>query len=216
MDSKPIEEIIQNVVNQIDKHPFIVHRERDIQAMIYNQLCKKYDELYPTKLEDETGEIFKTNLVHCEYFFGKNEGNKQTKKKFDIVIFDKNDVKNINTHWLRIKKDGSEEIVKLNHVIEIKFETGLGGKNITNYPNSPMESDIGKLFVLKNNLKNKKDGPNLHFVYILRLWGRHNAKFDSIIEDAENVRAEIIKNCGKDITYYFNKKFYFYKSKTIH
>jgi hypothetical protein len=211
MDSNSVKKIIENVIEKINEDPFIVHREADIQAMIYNQLCKKYDELYPTKLVDITGKIFQTSLVHCEYYFGKVEDNKQSKKKFDIVIFNKNDAENINTHWLRIKKGGSEETVKLDHVIEIKFETGLGGKNITNYQGSPMESDIKKLLYLKNN----KDCVNLHFVYILRLWGRPNDKFNSIIKNAKNVRTKITKNCGKNITHYFNENFYFYKAKTI-
>jgi len=200
-----VKEAINKIIEGIDKNPFIVHRESDIQAMIYNELCKEYKQLYPTLLADKKGKVYQTGLVHCEYYFGKNENKRMSGEKFDIVIFEKEDVENINTHWLRIKRGRSEEIVKLDHVIEIKFESGLGCKNIKSYNGSTMQSDIQKLNKFRRlHKKYKNHNSCLHFVCILRLWESED-KLKSYAANIQKIRKHIKKDCDKyGITPYFN------------
>ena len=209
MNSKNVSDCIMKIINKIDAEPFLIHRECDIQAMIYNEvfnkLHKKNDNIVHIALKDEKDKNYRTNLVHCEYFFGKKENKKMSSDRFDIVIFNKEDVKNINTHWLRIKNNNfPEEIVKLDHVIEIKFESGLGGKKALNFKDSAIKKDIDKLIKFKKlHCKYKKHIPKLHFVYVLRLW-KANEKWKSKIPEIIKKADELCKK--NEILFYNNCK----------
>ena len=207
MDSNSVEKIIQNVIKKIDENPFSIHREADIQAMIYNELCNKYDRLYPILLKDENNKKYKTNLVHCEYYFGEDNTHRHKGKTFDVVIFNENDVENINSNWLAIANEKNKNkwnIVRLKDIIEIKVEFGLSGKKFLDFDKSREKEDIDKLLDFKQLHYDNKD-LYLHFICFLRLEKKSKEKYDKIIEsffkkmdkycENENVRLYSNKNC---------------------
>ena len=200
MDSNSVEKIIREVVDKIDENPFIVHRERDIQAMIYNELCKKYDN--PIFLKNKK---YKTNLVHCEYYFGQDESHKHKGKTFDIVIFDENDVENINTNWLAIsngKKKNDWNIVRLKDVIEIKAEFGLNINKFLDFNKSGGKKDIDKLFDFKQLHNNYKD-LGLYFICFIRLEEKSKEKYQKKIESFFKKIDEYCED--KKVKFYSNK-----------
>jgi hypothetical protein len=201
MNSNSVKDIIQNVVDNIDKDPFMIHREADIQAMIYKELCREYP---PTSHNTRLG--YKTGLVHCEYYFGKDKTGRHKGKNFDIVIFNENDVEKINNNWLAIsneKKKNEWDIVRLKDIIEIKAEFGLSGNKFGDFKNSREKEDIKKLIDFKKLHDNYED-LCLHFVCFLRLEKKGKEKYEKKIEpffehikkycECENVEVEIYTN----------------------
>lgn len=171
LDKQTVNKSIKTVIKKIDENSFIIHAESDIQAMIYCELVKNNNKIKSMNLKDHQNKKYNNIPVHTEYYFERNEKGKFTKgNRIDLVVYNENDMCNINTDYQRIKKD-KEYLVKLDHVIEIKFEKGLGGKNKDNFENSIIEQDIKKLqrfHKLHKNYSNHES--KLHFVYIRRLW----------------------------------------------
>jgi len=97
MDWKEIKEDIDKAVAdvciQIIKEPLIYFSEADIQQLLVEGLRKKepFGKSYPTSVHKgkESKSIYKTSLLHREY--GGGEGT-----RIDIVVFDPEDVKNID------------------------------------------------------------------------------------------------------------------------
>jgi hypothetical protein len=201
MNASSVKKIIQNVVDKIDEDPFIIHREADIQAMIYNELCKEYPPgIYKNKLG------YKTGLVHCEYYFGKDKYDKHNRKTFDVVIFNENDVENINNNWLAKsdeKKKSQWDIIRLKDIIEIKAEFGLSGNKFGDFDGSREKEDIKKLIEFKK-LHNYYEDLSLHFICFLRLEKKGKEKYEKRIEpffeqmkkycERENIEIEIYTN----------------------
>lgn len=194
-DEKEVKDTIQEVVDKIKENPYIIHNERDIQAMIYSKLSE-YDSKHPISLKhrgkevkNEDGDDFKTRLVHCEYFFGKNKKGEHNKKRFDIVIFDKESTKGIENNWLTKGKIDDYDIINLKHVIEVKCELGGGGPENRQFDSSLAKSDIDRLIEFRSLQKNN---PSLHFVYIAR-WPTKG----DIRDDLKKFKKGLENYCGK-------------------
>jgi hypothetical protein len=143
--------------------------------MKYWKLCQKCDDLYPINfmLKWDSGKnhtnYYKTKLVHCEYFFGKNLSMKHNQRRFDLVIFDETDVKSINNHWLTKRDAGSHDIIKLKHVVEVKLELGGGGPKNRKFDGSLSKKDIDKLIEFRKTQEEKYHvTPSLYFIYTFR------------------------------------------------
>ena len=184
MAKNQVDKAILNIIEEINQYPFIYRNEADIQARLYNQLCNVMNESEPTH---KTG--FKnliTNLVHCEYFGGKGQ-------RVDLVVFDKEDIKNISMNSM--EKSRSGEYVKVTDAIEIKTEQGSTGQ----FRRSRVFEDIDKLITLRK--EGKSD--NLYFMYIIRWPTKNKSKQEEICDIVDDAR----KKCkGNDISFFSNEK----------
>lgn len=196
-DVEEVQEAIDQVVDDIGSNPFIIHNETDIHAMLYSRLIDKHNETYPINLKyrnepvnDKNGNNFQTGLVHCEYFFGKDEKGKHNKKRFDLVIFDKNHVEDINNNWSTQGTINNYDIINLKHVIEVKCELGGGGPKNRQFETSLAKKDVNKLIEFRKS-QEKKPGksPYLHFVYVAR-WvtdkKRGKTEIENLIKELKN------------------------------
>lgn len=144
---------IKDVINKIDKQPFIVYKERDVQAMLYTELSDiDGNELNNISLKKNNGAYYITRLVHCEYPYGDGSG-----RNFDLVIFDDKSARKIDTCFLTIGPDQDYKIVDLTHAIEIKFDCG---DNRIKTVKDNLENDVEKLLSFRNN--NKETSLRLH------------------------------------------------------
>jgi hypothetical protein len=159
--------------------------EADVQAWLYNELCSEYRELCETSFPKENPQ--KTNLVHCEYYGGKG-------KLVDLVVFDKEDVKNISRKWM--DKGRKNQAVKLSDAIEIKTEPDYRGKALAK---KTAEGDLKKLINLKKEGKTRR----AHFIFIARF-----VKNESTKKWIKELSSELERMCKKnDIKFYKIIKF---------
>jgi len=186
---------IRDVVDNIEREPYIVHSESDIHSMLYCKLYEKNNDLYPINLlnkgkpvKDKNGNPYRTNLIHGEYFYGKDASGKRTRKRFDLVIFDENDVKNITRDWLTHWTKDDYEIINLKHVIEVKFEFGGGGPKNRSFETSLAKDDINKLIEFRRIQKKIRNiEPYLYFIYIVRWATKHKVVRAEIMTFVENL-----------------------------
>lgn len=179
-----VKEAINEIIKDIDKNPFIFRNEADIQARLYYELCKELNEWVPTHMTRFKG--LKTNLVHREYFGGRGQS-------IDLVVFDKNDVKNIEKNSM--EKSKSKEYVKVSDAIEIKTDFGYYHQRTV----EDSHTDIDKLLDLRKNNSAK----NLHFILIIR-WPPYSD--EKLMKISYFVR-EIKNRCReKNINFYTNNK----------
>lgn len=160
-----VEKRIDNVIDETNRNPLVFHREADIRAMLFTELKKEYKNLY------ETGLGYKTGAVHCEYFGGHGS-------RVDVVVFKKNDIKNIKK--ITFEKSRSGEHVKLDAAIEIKTEHGWYGKERERL----IDNDIKKLLTLQK----KNPGIKLFFLYIVR-WPTTKKQID-IMKIVKYIKSE--------------------------
>jgi hypothetical protein len=166
-----IEKRIDNVIQQINKEPFIFHREADIRALLYKELCEEYPEFYDTVIG------YKTRLVHCEYFGGEGT-------RIDVVVLDKKDVKNIRLNTLT-KRDYTDHVA-LSNAIEIKTVLGWYGQD----RKTLAEIDIKKLInVMKNNPK-----VCLYYIYIVRWPTKKKEKQKEVLELIDYLKKKCKQN----------------------
>ncbi len=171
-------------MGEINEYPFIYRNEADIQARLYHQLCNELNEWEPTHTTGFKSLV--TNLVHREYFGGKGQ-------RVDLVVFDKNDMKNIAMNSM--EKSQSCEYVKVTDAIEIKTEQGSTGKHRRNR----VFKDIDKLI----KLKDEGNTDNLHFMYVIR-WPTKNArKHKEILNIVNEARKKCVEN---NISFYTNNE----------
>ena len=204
--------VIKSVLKDIENEPFIVHCEQDIHSMLYCRLNEKNHNLYPIDLQhrrnsvkNKNGHPFRTNLVHSEYFFGKDDSGIGTYKRFDLVIFDENDVKNITRNWLTRWTNDGYDIIALKHVIEIKFEFGDGGPDNRNFDKSLSKKDVDKLVKFRGlQKKNRNIDPILYFIYVLR-WLTNNK---AVKEEILNFIKKLEKYCAEnDVNFIYSVNF---------
>ena len=183
-----VEENIDKIINEINENPLIFHREADISAMLFNELNKKYNKLHETALG------YKTGAVHCEYFGGG-------RTRFDLVVFNEDDIQRINKESLEISK--SKEYVKLDVAIEIKTDHGWHGKEKMW---KLIENDINKLVKLRQVNRDIQ----LFYIYIVRSDTTNERKKDYITKNRIRAGNECKKH---NITFKSNdEKHYFLRS----
>lgn len=187
-----IEDAIRKIIEEINNEPYIFRNEKDIHAMLYNELLKSYLGLFPIDIDG-----YKTRLVHCEYFWGKDKNNRHNKKRIDLVVFDEKDVRNINNNWLTKGTINDYEIVDITDAIEVKVELGGTGEKRKSLP----ESDIKKLTEFKEIHRDT----NLHFIYIVRWPTKNQPKQDEI----KGLVTELREECNKgNVKFYTNNNYF--------
>ena len=162
-----VEERIDNVIRRINKEPFIFHREADIRALLYNELCKEYPEVYKTAFG------YKTGLVHCEYYGGKGT-------RIDVVVLDKDDLK--KTRQKKRMKSSYTDLFKITDAIEIKTVLGWYGLS----RNKLAKGDIKKLVNLRKNIPEV----NLYYLYIVRWSTKKKEKQKELLDLVKDLEAD--------------------------
>jgi hypothetical protein len=121
---------------KIIQEPLIYFSEADVQQLLCNNInsISTFKKMYPTSVNKGKGSktTYRTSLVHREY--GGGQGT-----RIDLVIFDKNDVKNIDSPALTING---------NYLIP-KFAIEIGTEK-TSDALTHMKKDIVKLNKSKN------------------------------------------------------------------
>lgn len=187
-----IEDSIRKIIEEINKEPYIFRNEKDIHATLYNELLQSYPGLFPIDIDG-----YKTRLVHCEYFWGKDKNNRHSRRRIDLVVFDEKDMGNINNNWLTKRTINDYEIVDITDAIEVKVELGGTGNKRKKLP----KSDIKKLTEFKEIHRDT----NLHFIYIVR-WPTKNQRVQNEIE---KLVTELRKECNKgNVKFYTNNNYF--------
>ena len=131
-----IDKSIANSIIKIIQEPLIYFSEADVQQLLCNNinLISTFKKMYPTSVNKGKGSktTYRTSLVHREY--GGGQGT-----RIDLVIFDKNDVKKINSPTLTIN----------GNYLSPKFAIEIGTEK-TSDALSHMKKDIAKLKKSKN------------------------------------------------------------------
>lgn len=176
-ETKIVKDALDEVVCEIDSVPFIFHNEADVHAILYGKLCYEFNVKYPMPklkqgkrlIKSKTGNYMVTGLVHCEYYFGKNFDGDHNKKRFDLVIFNENDVENITNHWMTHGNINDYDVINLDHVIEVKLEGGGGGPTSRHFEGSLVQKDLEKLVEFRQVQQTRRGKtPSLYFMYIFR------------------------------------------------
>jgi len=153
------------------------------------ELAKIDTELYETSMEVE-GKIVKIRRVHREYmcFTPHND--------IDIVVFSKNDIKNINDnrgYYLLVMGKNSKTVrdyrpVECSHLIEIKNNFGgIKGKNLLNDIIHDFEK-IRKVYEIQD------EKPELYYIFFI-LW---KIKIESAIQKQIHLLETIFKELKKE------------------
>ncbi len=202
-----VEQRINNVIKQIDANPLIYHREADIRAMLYNELCKEYSELINTKLG------YRTGLVHCEYFGGDGT-------RIDVVVLNKEDAEKIERHTLEKTKINGVGHIKLDDAIEIKTNLGRLGDKKKGVIGDKKKGEEGVIYkdidkLVKQGKKNPKI--NLYLLYFVRYHTKKNKertveKRKKILKLVEKVRKDCKK---KDIIFKTNNEKNYFLQKSL-
>jgi len=134
---KEIDSSIANLFIKIIKEPLVYFSEADLQQMLTEELRKIriLKKIYPTSVNRglDSKSVYNTSLLHREY--GGGEGS-----RIDIVIFDKEDIKNINN--INLTK-GKEYLSPL-YAFELGTEKSADTK-------THFENDFKKLKKCKEN-----------------------------------------------------------------
>jgi len=114
---------IDTVLEKLRRNPYLLHSEFDMQAMLYMELLKMDNGLYPTGIKKNDNEFMETQRVHRDYPYAYLEGKGL---KIDIVVFDSNVMDRIKgvkkqKHSLAVGTEG-EGVCK--DLIEMKFARG--------------------------------------------------------------------------------------------
>lgn len=143
---------VTKTIDEINENPFCFHVEAGVRAILYNYLRFEFPELIVTAFGQ------RTPLVHCEYF-GRRPG-----ERIDLVVLSRQDVPNIDVHFLAKRKarPPGYEPANLSAAIEIKTNLGGRGDRMTEYA----EADVEKLGAVR--LAQPGTRVDLYFVYILR------------------------------------------------
>jgi len=82
-----VDKAILSLCKKLKENPFIIYSEADLQVLLTSELLKQDPELYETN-RIYKGKKLKTLRIHREipYFKGRT----------DVVVFSKDDIKNIN------------------------------------------------------------------------------------------------------------------------
>jgi len=149
---------ILSLLKKLQKDPFIVYSEKDLQALLSLELLDIDKKLYNTNAI-VNGILMKTNRVHREYPYVKGS--------IDLVIFSEKDIKNINgdqgTKFGYLHVFSKKRSVSCSHLIEIKNPR----KETLNV--SSIQYDFKKLREGYSKSEELKDKAKLYFV-CYHLW----------------------------------------------
>jgi hypothetical protein len=128
---KDIDEAVADVCIQIIKEPLVYFSEADIQQLLAEKLrkIKQIGKAYPTSVHKGKGSksVYSTSLLHREYGGGE-------RTRIDVMIFDPDDVKNIDDVNLKIK----------GHYLEPVYAFELGTEKINDIRDH-VANDLKKL-----------------------------------------------------------------------
>ena len=194
-----IEKRIDRVISKINSNPLIYHRETDIHAMIFSELCKEYTKSVKTKLGYTTG------LVHCEYFGGDGT-------RIDIVVLNKDDAETIERHTMEkgcVPGNNNKSHIKLDVAIEVK--TNLGRQSRRKEMEG-LTKDIEKL----KKQRDKNPEVELFLLYFIRYHSKTNnkkssAKKQEILENVDEIR----KKCEEEKIIFKTNDDYFLEKQKI-
>ena len=154
---------ILSLIEKLQKNPFIIYSEKDLQANLSLELLDMDKNLYDTRVS-VNGIRMKTNRVHREYPYVK--GN-ITKGNIDIVVFSKEAIKNIDgdkgPKFGYLHVFNQKRSVSCSHLIEIKNPR----KNTIN--ESSIQDDFKKLRDGYSKSEELKVKAKLYFV-CYHLW----------------------------------------------
>ena len=149
---------ILSLLKKLQKNPFMVYSEKDLQALLSLELLDMDKKLYNTNAI-VNGIRMKTNRVHREYPYVKGS--------IDIVIFSEKDIKNINgdqgAKFGYLHVFSKKRSVSCSHLIEIKNPR----KETLNL--SSIQDDFKKLRDGYSKSEELKDKAKLYFV-CYHLW----------------------------------------------
>lgn len=164
---------ILSLIEKLQKDPFIIYSEKDLQALLSLELLDMDKKLYNTKAT-VNGVQMKTNRVHREYPYVKG--------KIDIVIFSEKDIEDIDGDkgtkfgYLHVFKQ--KRSVSCSHLIEIKNPRKETLKE------SSIQYDFKKLIDGYSKSEELKDKAKLYFV-CYHLWDikvNNNSKIKNQID----------------------------------
>jgi len=149
-DDINVEMAINNFIDKIKANPLIIHSERDLQAILYNELISQDSNLYTTNIFFNSKKL-NTLRIHTEY-------------KHDLVVFSKEHIKDIKEHDFHLYV-GKDLDVYCNHLIELKFDIS-DPKSIekTAWKDFKKLRDKSDMYFQQHNKR-----PMLYFIYYL-LW----------------------------------------------
>jgi len=138
-DNINIDRAINLLFTKVQKNPYLVYSESDLQTLLGKEILSIDETVYPIK--DQTGGTYR---VHTEYPYTVNAHD------FDIVVFAESDIKNINGALFIFGQnpDGSDELLNgkdeikrsvfCSHLIELKIRD----KNKGTLKSSEIEQDF--------------------------------------------------------------------------
>lgn len=145
-----INKAVADVCIQIIKEPLIYFSEADIQQLLVERLrkIKPIGKAYPTSVQKGKGSksVYSTSLLHREYGAGD-------RTRIDVVIFDPDDVKNIDD--VNLKEKGKGYLVPI-----YAFELGT---EKTSKADEHYKSDLEKLKKLNDCTEKNGMGYLIHF-----------------------------------------------------
>ena len=144
---------IVSLCKKLKENPFIIYSEADLQVLLTSELLKQDPKLYETN-RIYKGKKLKTPRIHREFPYFKG--------RTDVVVFSKDDIKNIN-FYLHVKINQSEKrSVFCSNLIELKYSHGeLKNKEV-------LIKDFNKLREASNIYKSKYNyESSLFFVYYI-------------------------------------------------
>ena len=182
---------ILSLIEKLQKDPFIIYSEKDLQALLSLELLDMDKKLYNTKAT-VNGIQMKTNRVHREYPYIKGS--------IDIVIFSDKDIEDIDGDkgtkfgYLHVFKQ--KRSVSCSHFIEIKNPRKETLKE------SSIQYDFKKLIDGYSKSEELKDKAKLYFV-CYHLWDINVNNYSKIKKQVDIYKKYFsIANLEPEIKFY--------------